>query len=188
MKKRHVVVMGLGFGLAGCGSKSSPEAPIATNPPEAVTGGTPEGGGSTPEAPPPAGDGSATPEGGATPEPDYHANPPPAPSTGYPEWDAVASGHPPGATNPPMAILVMTPDRACYKTWVSPMAPKGGMRGDRVEDPLVTTDGTRVECPEPRASQVLDAWKAAGSPANPLPSVPGADPVPPGPGVPPVKR
>ncbi len=149
MKNRHVVVLGIGISLAGCGNKSSPEAPIATNPPEAITGGVEP----------------AIPEVAEEP----HGNPPPPVTSGFPEWDAVASGHPPGATNPPMAVLVMTPDRACYKTWASPMAPKGMLRGDRVEDPLVTTDGTRVECPEPRAAQVFDAWKAAGSPKNPEP-------------------
>lgn len=148
MNKRHIVVMGLGMGLAGCGNKSAPEPPIATNPPDATTGG-------------------AEPVAPEMEEP--HGNPPPPPASGFPEWDAVASGHPPGATNPPMAVLVMTPDRACYKTWASPMSPRGGLRGDRVEDPLVTAGGTRVECPEPRAAQVFDAWKAAGSPKNPEP-------------------
>ncbi len=147
MNKRHVVVMGLGMGLAGCGNKSAPDAPIGPG---------------NPPAPEPSEQAAVIPE---VEEP--HGNPPPPPSSGFPEWDAVASGHPPGATNPPMAVLVMTPERACYKTWASPMSPRGMLRGDRVEDPLVTTDGTRVECPEPRAAQVFDAWKAAGSPKTP---------------------
>ena len=79
-------------------------------------------------------------------------------------WDEVVSGHPEGATNPPMPALVVTEDGRCFKQWQSPMAIRHMPVGDRVD----TCDepeacGTPIVCPDERAKALLDAHaKAAG--------------------------
>lgn len=89
-------------------------------------------------------------------EPEMTENPPAPP---LPSWDDVASGHPEGATNPPIPYLYVTPEGECFKEWVSPFR-AGGPDGisDRVRDDCRTEDcGAPVECPE-RAQALLDAY------------------------------
>lgn len=75
-----------------------------------------------------------------------------------PAWDDVPSGHPEGATNPPMPELVVTPEGDCFKRWVSPMKRPTGPRGNRVEA-CVEDCGTAIVCP-PEAEALLAAWRA----------------------------
>jgi hypothetical protein len=89
--------------------------------------------------------------------------PPPAispPAAALPAWDDVPSGRPPGGTDRPIPILVVTPDHRCFKRWISPMARPmpGVVRGDHVEETLLAPT-PEVQCPEPRATDVLTAWK-----------------------------
>lgn len=164
MHHRHVLVVGLAVGalsastLAGCGNKADPEPPVHGNPP------APEPAPAPPPAPEATGEPPVQPQGDAQLP---HGNPPapqPTPAA-LPTWDAVESGHPPGATNPPAPVLVMTPATGgsapyrCFKAWVSPMNPSTrNLMADRVEDPLVT-QGTEVQCPEPRAGTLFATWK-----------------------------
>jgi hypothetical protein len=82
------------------------------------------------------------------------AEPAPAPVAALPAWDDVPSPVPPGATNPPRPVLVVTPDGAhCYKQWVSPMMRNPAMGQDRVE--ACTEDcGTEIACDD-RAKALL---------------------------------
>lgn len=87
------------------------------------------------------------------------ANPPPPPRPTLPTWDEVASPHPEGATNPPAPFLVVTPERDCFKVWVSPfLAGQPDKWGDRVRTDCATEDcGTPISCPEDRVQALLDA-------------------------------
>jgi hypothetical protein len=144
MNRRHILIVTAGGALAfGCGEK------IAT------TG--------TPPAPEPATAEGSSPEEVAEPV----AEAPPA----LPTWDEVGSGHPPGATNPPRPELIVTPEGRCYKHWVSPMMRRApGSVGDHVQACVADECGWEIQCPEPRASEVLAAHQA-GVPA-PDPNAP----------------
>ncbi len=78
-----------------------------------------------------------------------------------PGWDDVPSPHPPGATNPPSPVLLVTAEGACFKQWVSPMLPRE-LHEDRVvdacpsADPAVGDCGTAITCP-PKAAELLAA-------------------------------
>ncbi len=80
-------------------------------------------------------------------------NPPPA----LPTWDDVKSTHPEGATNPPHPILIVSPEGArCFKQYV------GGMiQGppDHVQACGADECGTEIQCPQPRAADLLAASK-----------------------------
>jgi hypothetical protein len=93
--------------------------------------------------------------------------PVPMPDPSLPTWDQVASGHPPGATNPPIPHLVVKPDGTCYKLWTSPMMrPEPGKIGDYVDPNCAGDDcGTPIQCPD-RAAEVLAAWKAGEAPGE----------------------
>jgi len=151
MARRHSVVV-MGLTLAACGGPKPP--PGNPPPPDLVQEPEP-----IPEVP------------------EVHENPPPPepiepiepvdiprnPPTPLPAWDDVKSGHPEGATNPPRPVLIVTPEGACFKQWVSPMMrPTPGQPfGDRVED--CTADcGTAVQCP-PKAAELLAAHEAKES-------------------------
>lgn len=81
--------------------------------------------------------------------------PEPTEAAALPTWDEVLSGHPPGATNPPRPVLVVSPEGRCFKQWVSPMVPPIRHR-DRIE-PCEAPDscGTEVVCPAERAAPLL---------------------------------
>ena len=87
-----------------------------------------------------------------------------------PMWDDVPSGHPKGATNPPIPELIVTPEGQCFKRWVSPMAMNPGGIGPKVL-PCDPADhcGTPIQCPD-KAAQVLadhaSAPKKGGGPAD----------------------
>ena len=149
MRKPIVVTVAAGtaltVALAGCGAKEMPE-----NPPDAPTANPP-----APEL---------------APEPEPLGNPPPPePDADLgavipPSWDDVKSGHPEGATNPPIPVLIVTPDRDCYKGWRSPMVPPTPQNQDRVQAcPTPEDCGTQVQCP-PKADELLAAWKAGTEP------------------------
>ena len=109
--------------------------------------------------------------GDPPPPPINHNPPPPEPtadpvSSDLPTWDAVASGHPEGATNPPRPVLIVTREPlACYKGWVGGMVPPtpdiraaGGVVVATAAD--VPHQGTQVQCPEGQPQKLLDAWAA----------------------------
>jgi len=95
-----------------------------------------------------------------------------------PTWDEVKSGHPEGATNPPIPELIVTPDGECYKDWRAGMLPPapGEPVGDRVQECAEGVDcGTRIQCPQERSAELLKAFELAtydeddleGPPTNP---------------------
>jgi len=97
---------------------------------------------------------------------------PPAPEeANLPTWDAVASGHPEGATNPPMPMLLVSEDGTrCWKQWndprrFDPVAAKHG--GKLVADESEAEGATEVACPD-HAKDVVASW-AAASAENPTP-------------------
>jgi len=146
-RRRTVMVVGLTL-AAACGGSKVPERTGNPPPPDPVP----------PEEPV-----EAIPEATA-PDDRVKRNPPPPPPdpvvADLPSWDEVKSRHPPGATNPPRPVLIVTPEGRCYKSWVSPMAPPtpGVPRGDRVQ--ACDGDcGTEVVCPE-RAEALLEAHRA----------------------------
>lgn len=100
----------------------------------------------------------AAPEAPRNPEPPA----PPQPSGALLAWEDVPSPHPAGATNPPRPVLVVTPERRCFKRWVSPFLPPEQAR-ERVEacDPAQVDCGTEITCP-PRAEDLLAGQKAEG--------------------------
>lgn len=132
----------LTVGLVGCKGKgtTTPEPEVTSNPPEPVVIANP-------------------------PEPE-----PPEPETvtldrdpSKPQWADVGSGHPEGATNPPIPELIVTPDGRCYKQWVSGMVFRPGQNGDRVLDCGEDDDcGTPIQCPD-KAERVLAEHSAGGS-------------------------
>lgn len=133
-----VVVLGLTLGAAqACtGPGAPPPEPIHVNPPPVEP------------APEP---GLAT----NPPEPVGEA-PEPEPAPGLPAWEAVPSQHPPGATNPPIPVLLVSPEGRCFKQWVGPMVPFPARR-DRVEPCTEPGDcGTEVVCPAERAAPLLE--------------------------------
>jgi hypothetical protein len=89
---------------------------------------------------------------------DVTVNPPPS----LPTWDDVKTTHPEGATNPPHPILIVTPDGArCFKKFV------GGLSEgppDHVEACATDVCGTEITCPQPRASELLDASRPTMNP------------------------
>jgi hypothetical protein len=105
----------------------------------------------------------------ATPSPVPPTNPPVATPAPLPTWDQVESGHPKGATNPPIPELIVTPDRHCYKNWRPSMIMPSGPSGNRVQTcPTETPNpcGTEIQCP-PEAQGLLDAWFASQPTQNP---------------------
>ncbi|MCB9777604.1 MAG: hypothetical protein H6742_03485 [Alphaproteobacteria bacterium] len=113
-------------------------------------------------------------------------NPPPPPPDELPTWDAVASGHPEGATNPPMPVLVVHESgEPCYKDWFDPRAvpqearAKGGIVLEAGDAPL--EGATRIQCPPEQVAEVLGRHaelKAAGLdpvPPAPEPAVEGGE-------------
>lgn len=86
------------------------------------------------------------------PPPDAPPIPPPTnPPAPLPTWDAVGSGHPAGATNPPSPVLLRTEGGRCFKQWVSPFLP-APYHQDRTTacpsvDEVVGTCGTEIVCP-----------------------------------------
>ncbi|MCO4745471.1 MAG: hypothetical protein KC912_11835 [Proteobacteria bacterium] len=150
MSKRPVVrvlIAGAALSIAGCKKGGEPAEPPVTAPVEEVE--------AIPTANPP---------------------PPPPPDSNLPAWDEVASGHPEGATNPPSPFLLVTPDGDCYKGWRGAMMPPrpGEVIGDRVQVCEEGADcGTAIQCPEPRASELLEAHAKGeapvGKPISPKP-------------------
>jgi hypothetical protein len=136
MSSPFVRVLGVALTLGACHPAAVPEPP--GNPPVPETT-------HNPPMPPP-------------PEPTQN---PPAP---LPTWDEVLSGHPPGATNPPYPILVVsqTP-QACFKVWhggmIPPPADVREAHGRVVATPAEAGDrATQVQCPEGEPQRLLEAY------------------------------
>lgn len=148
MSHRVILPLAAGALLAvGCGPK---ETEIARNPPPLE----PE---RPPEAPP-----VAVPDAAVKP---ININPPP-PGPPLPTWDQVASGHPEGATNPPIPVLNVTPTGVCYKAWMSPFSARERPIVDSVRtdcDESIDACGTQIVCP-PQAAQLLADWNAKQPP------------------------
>jgi hypothetical protein len=140
MTRRPVRVL-FTLGALACGPKP---APPTINPPEAPSPDT------VPPIPPPVGNPSGPPPQPVEEVVPPPTNPPPAP---LPTWEEVLSGHPAGATNPPIPELIVTPDGRCYKKWRSPMLAKPPF-GDRLED-CKQDCGTLIACP-PAAAPLLE--------------------------------
>lgn len=100
-----------------------------------------------------------------------HHNPPPPdlePTTdaALPTWDAVASGHPEGATNPPRPVLVVSRNpEACFKRWEGSMRPPSPeimeIDGEVVDTPPDASVATRIQCPDGQPAALIaahDAW------------------------------
>ncbi len=112
------------------------------------------------------------------PDPVPTSNPPPVgppPAAALPTWDDVASGHPEGATNPPMPVLEITEDgQRCFKAWQSPMVPDPALRelNGRVLASVDAAKGVEIQCPADERDRLLAAWKAkeAGEKAPSEPS------------------
>ncbi len=148
-KRAFLLVTGLGLGLVACGDEDevidNEEPIVVENPP-------------MPDLP--------------VEEPTVN---PPDPDAELPTWDEVKSGHPEGATNPPMPELIVTPDGDCYKHFRPGMiAPQPGeVVGDRIQECGEGVDcGTPVQCPEERKKAVLDAAEPEVM-ENPPPPLPG---------------
>lgn len=90
-----------------------------------------------------------------------------------PQWDEVPSGHPPGATNPPLPVLEVTQDGTrCFKAWQSPMMrnPDLWAIGGRVLASADAAQGTEVACEVDKAAALLDRHakhEAAGAAPGP---------------------
>jgi hypothetical protein len=142
-----VVILGLtlGAGLGGACAGSQPGSPPASEP---ATNPPP------PEPPPPE------PVATNPPPPEPEPDPAPAPATAsLPTWDEVASKHPPGATNPPRPVLLVSPEGRCFKQWVSPMV-RPPAHQDRIEPcDEEGACGTEVVCPAERAAPLLESLK-----------------------------
>ncbi len=99
------------------------------------------------------------------PPPDGPETPPPE-EPSLPTWDAVASGHPEGATNPPTPTLLVSEDGTrCWKQWNDPRrfdreAAKHG--GKLVADESEAEGATEVACPD-HAKDVVASWAAASA-------------------------
>lgn len=86
------------------------------------------------------------------PIPPPTTNPPPS----LPTWDEVASGHPEGATNPPMPVLEVK-DGACYKAWLDPRIAWNVTKGKpgRILGPDEQPTGVQIACPPELLAKVL---------------------------------
>ena len=97
---------------------------------------------------------------------DAPAAPAPAPQEGLPTWNAVLSGHPVGATNPPRPLLVVSREpEACFKQWVGGMVrpdPEAAALGGHVVATAEqgATLGVAVLCPEGEPARLLAAHAA----------------------------
>lgn len=139
--KRRVVAI-LCAGAALTVSAAACETPVKT---------------SNPPPPPPTGN--------PPPPPPTGNPPPPEPEPALPAWEDVASGHPEGATNPPIPVLAVLEDGSrCWKEWHPAMrAPDPAVlkAGGRVLADAADAKGTEITCPRRRAQAVLDQHKAA---------------------------
>ena len=105
-------------------------------------------------------------------------NPPPpelegeGPTSALPTWDAVESGHPEGATNPPMPVLIVQADgERCWKDWSDPrrMDREVMTKGGKVVDDASGAEGaTEITCPD-NASEVLAKHAEDDGPTGLLP-------------------
>lgn len=105
-----------------------------------------------------------------TKDPQATTNPPPPeheqpgqpeqdpPTSALPTWASVESDHPPGATSPPMPVLVVNEaGDACYKAWYDPrrVPPEARAKGGVVLDEGEEPSGTQVQCPPEQVAEVL---------------------------------
>ena len=136
---RTVVILVAGVSLSVVGCRAGREEPT-TNPPPPET--------IVPEVLNP-GDG-----------PIRTTNPPPpqTPTSLLPAWEDVPSGHPEGATNPPVPVLAISADGTeCFKEWYDPrMVPEiAREHGGRILSEGETSEGTAVQCPRDQVDTLL---------------------------------
>src|SRR5690606_19222818 len=115
-----VLAAGVSLSLSACSTRGpepvDPDALIHQNPPDPAVD-TANGPGPRTAATPPPPTANPPPQVPITDPPLPPMNPPRQPPP-LPSWEEVSSGHPAGATNPPMPVLIVTPDRRCFKDWV----------------------------------------------------------------------
>lgn len=83
-------------------------------------------------------------------------------------------GAPPGATNPPFPVLVVTRDTgACYKEWFGGMIPPpprqraaGGLVLETTAE-VAEYNGTQVQCPPGQPAALLERWDHPDAPVKP---------------------
>ena len=119
---------------------------------------------------PPAPDAPIAEVGPVVPAPTDVGQPPtnpPMPSR-LPTWDAVESGHPKGATNPPMPTLYVARDTgACFKDWLPGMIRPDldilevGGRVYAHESEIA--DATKIVCPDDQPAKLVGEWDKAVS-------------------------
>ena len=147
----RVLAAGASLTLGGLGCAK--EEPPTGNPPPPPT--SPDG---PATATHPDGPAVGPPGGGAHAQDDAGSRD----ATTLPTWESVASGHPEGATNPPMPVLAVTEDGRCFKEWrpgMLPPDPTVMAVGGRVITGPEQTAGTETRCP-PHAAEVLAAHAA----------------------------
>lgn len=155
--RRTVVILAAGASLTIAGCRAGREDRV-TNPPPVEptqTTQTPEAADLTRPAP-----GSIVPE---VPSPEGEqiqtANPPPPTLPAVlPAWEDAVSGHPEGATNPPVPVLAINPDGSeCFKEWYDPRTVPEQARaiGGRILAEGESSEGTQVQCPRERVDTLL---------------------------------
>ena len=155
--RRTVVVMAAGATLTVAGCRAGREEPVTAPPAESAESTE-----------------VATPDEGSTPAPETivpevlspsegpirTANPPrPVTPESLPAWEDVESGHPEGATNPPIPVLAVNADGSeCFKEWYDPRVVPEQARatGGRVMTEGESSEGTQVECPQERVDALLE--------------------------------
>ncbi len=174
MSRRHRSVVtvlsgGLSLSLAACSGKEAQPPP--GNPPgppvdTPTTKSAPDAPSDAPSDTPADAPADATVGGPSGRTPADHSgrtmNPPPPPQDppSLPPWEAVESGHPEGATNPPRPVLVILEDGTrCWKEWQGGMMPPDeellALGGRVITDPSQTT-ATEIQCPRRRVQSILD--------------------------------
>lgn len=147
---------------SGCGKTHT----ATSNPPPPEENTSPEDVEAMATGNPPPPEQATPPEAAPNPETDQAASS--GETNPLPEWDAVESGHPEGATNPPMPVLAVTTDGRCFKEWrggMLPPDPEVLATGGRVIASPSDTEGTEVQCP-PKAKEVLAAAAAREADAD----------------------
>lgn len=146
--RRAVVILTAGAALTVAGCRAGRDEPVTNPPPVNTNTETPAPDTIVPEV--------MTPNGG----PVRTVNPPPPqlPDAPLPTWESVPSGHPEGATNPPIPVLAVSADGTeCFKEWYDPRAVPEQARamGGHVLAEGATSEGTAVQCPEDRVQALL---------------------------------
>ena len=154
--RRTVVILAAGATLTVAGCRAGREEPVTsppTEPAESTEVATPEVVTPEPETIVPE---VLNPSDG----PVRTVNPPPPTlPTKLPTWEEAESGHPEGATNPPIPVLAISADGTeCFKEWYDPRTVPEQARatGGRVLTEGESSGGTPVVCPQERVDALLE--------------------------------